>query len=228
MVKACAACTSNVPLPLNVTSPAAPKFTLPLVEITLTEPPEVVKPAPTLTEPPCSNKLPTDVVPVRLIAWLALNAPAAVTTTEPLVADTPCWGPSLKAAPSVALACTRLTLTAAVLPRSSAEASVTPTTPSEAVALKVWTSTSMALGVAPSTPTPAPACNRRPEAYTSVAALVSASSTEAPATTLTKPQPDWPLKPALSRSAALRASTRPKVTFLLGADAIKRTLPALV
>ena len=61
-----------------------------------------------------------------------------------------------------------------------------------------------------------------------MAALVSASSTEAPATTLTKPQPDWPLKPALSRSAALRASTRPKVTFLLGADAIKRTLPALV
>ena len=86
----------------------------------------------------------------------------------------------------------------------------------------------MALGVAPNTPTPAPACKRKPEANTSVAALLSASSTEAPATTLTKPQADWLVRAEAPRSAALRASTRPKVTFLLAAAAIKRTLPALV
>ena len=97
----------------------------------------MVKPEPTVTVAPCNNKLPTDVVPVKATAWLTLKSPTAVTTTEPLTAVTPDWAASLKADPSVPLACTRFTLTAAVLPTSSAVASVTPTTPAAVDALRV-------------------------------------------------------------------------------------------
>ena len=72
IVNACAACTSTVPLPDTVISPAAPKVTLPAVAITLTDPPAVVKPALKLTPlpAPCSKTWPTvaDGVPVSATA----------------------------------------------------------------------------------------------------------------------------------------------------------------
>ena len=83
------------------------------------------------------------------------------------------------------------------------------------------------MGVAPNTPTPVPAWMRKLAAYTSVA-LVSASSTAAPAITLTEPQLAWSASEEALRLASLRTSTNPKVTFLAAVAALRRTLPALV
>ena len=222
--------TSTVPAPATVMSPVAPKVTSPAVATRLTPPPAVLTPADTLTPAPapCSSKLPTLLVPVRATACVTLSAPTAVTTTDPLAALKPDWAASVIAVSSVPSLLTRLKLTAAAVPTSSALASATPTTPPEATALSFWTSISSPLTEPPNTPTPAPAFKRKLAAYTSMAALVSASSTEPPAITLTAPQLACPVKAEAVRSALLRASIRPSVTFLVAAAALTRTLPALV
>ena len=229
MLKACAACTSTEPLPVTVISPAEPIVTSPAVASKPTEPPAVLKAAVNVSAVPCSNRLPTVVLPVSVTAWVTLRAPAAVITTEPLAALTPDWAASVVGVVAKApLACTRFKLTATVVPTSSALASARANTPSAVVALIFKTSLSRGLAVEPNTPTPAPAVSRKPAAYTSVAALLSPSSTEPPAFTLTEPQLACPVKATAVRSAALRVSTRPKVTFLAAAEVIKRTLAALV
>ena len=137
MVTACAACTSTVPLPPTVMSPAEPKVTLPVVATRLTEPPAVVKPRVTLRLAPCSSKLPKLVVPVKATAWLTLKSPTAVTTTEPLTAVTPDWAASVRVGPRLPSACTRLSRTAAVVPSVTPLASARFATPLRAEALRV-------------------------------------------------------------------------------------------
>ena len=110
---------------------------------------------------------------------------------------------------------------------SKAVASAKPTPPAAATALRVCTSTSSTLGEAPNTPTPAPAFKRKFLAYTSTA-VVSASSTEPPATTLAEPQLAWSASPVPLRPVVLRVSIKPSVTFLAAVAALTRTLPALV
>ena len=137
MVTACAACTSTVPLPPTVMSPAEPRVTLPVVATKLTEPAADVKARVMLRLAPCSSKLPTLVVPVSATDWVTLKSPTAVTTTEPLAAVTPDWAVSFRVKPRLPSACTRLTRTSAVVPTVTPLASAKLTPPLRAEALRV-------------------------------------------------------------------------------------------
>ena len=136
--KACAACTSTVPLPPTVMLAELPKVTSPVVANTLTEPPAVVIAGVTVTEEPCKSKLPTVVVPVKATAWLTLRAPVAVITTEPLAAVTPEMAVSVMGVLSmVPSALTRLMEKSPTVPRTSPLASATATAPAVANTPKV-------------------------------------------------------------------------------------------